>query len=94
MKGDEWFSIELPAETDVAGLALDSQGNSNDYARKFSVETSADGVTWSNPVAQGSGSPLLEVKFANPQRTRFVRITQTGSDNAWWGISEVVLFKP
>ncbi len=94
MRGDEWFSIELPAETDIAGLALDSQGNQQDYPRKFKVELSMDGKAWGQ-AAQGDGkSALVEVLFPAPQRARFVRISQLGSAGNNWGFQEIVLLKP
>ncbi len=94
MKGGEWFTVELPTETAVAGVAIECQGkNENNYC-KYTIETSANGVQWSNPVAHGEGQDLVEIMFSSPQRTRFVRITQTGSGKHWWVINELVLFKP
>jgi hypothetical protein len=94
MRGGEWFQIELPVEADIAGLALDSQSNTQDYARKYKIEVSKDGSAWGTPVAEGENrSPLMEVVFRKPERARFVRITQTGTAGVNWGISEVTLFK-
>jgi hypothetical protein len=96
MKGGEWFTIELPVEENIAGIALDSQGNSQDFARKYRIELSANGVQWSNPVAEGgNNAALAEIIFKSPQKGRFVRITQLGSSGGpYWGINELVLFKP
>jgi len=93
MKGDEWFVVELPVEADIAGLALDSQGNNQDYARQFKIELSANGSQWSAPVMEGKGGALSEIIFKAPQKARFVRITQTGSAGNSWGINELALFK-
>lgn len=93
MKGGEWFAIELPVEAGIAVLALDSQGNTQDYARQLKIELSANGVQWGSPVMQGNGSALAEIIFKAPQKARFVRITQTGSSPSSWGINELVLFK-
>jgi hypothetical protein len=90
----QWFQVELPAEEEVAGLALDCQGASGDYPRKYHVELSSDGSTWAK-VNEGEGKgPLIEIVFSSPQRARFVRITQdsTTSTNDW-AICELVLFK-
>lgn len=92
MKGGEWFSIELPTEENIAGLALDSQNTYQDYPRKYKVEVSSDGTKW-NPAAQGDGSALTEIVFKTPQKGRFVRITQLGSSSSAWGINELALFK-
>jgi len=93
MTGGEWFTIELAKETAVAGVALDSQGNSQDYLRKYLVELSSDGKQWTE-AAQGNGAALTEIIFKTPQQARFVRITQTGKAQPWWGINELVLLKP
>ena len=93
MKGGEWFMIELPAETDIAGVALDSQGNSPDHARKYKIELSSDGMQWNPPAAEGSGATVTEIIFKAPLKGRFVRITQTGGATNYWSINELVLLK-
>ena len=93
MKGGETFTIELPADENIAGLALDSQGSSQDYARKYKIEISSNGTQWNPAVAEGNGTVLTEIVFPAPQKGRFVRITQTGTANNFWGINELVLFK-
>jgi len=94
MKGGEWFTIELPAEENIAGLALDSQASAQDYPRKYKIEVSSNGTQWNPAVAEGDGSVLTEIVFKSPQRGRFVRITQTGTATGnYWGINELVLFK-
>ena len=96
MKGGEWFTIELPVEETIAGIALDSQGNNQDFARKYRIELSANGVQWSNAVAEaGNNAALVEIIFKSPQKGRFVRITQLGnSGGPYWGINELALLKP
>ncbi len=94
MKGGEWFTIELPAETNIAGLVLDSQASYQDFLRKYKVELSTDGTQWNAPEAEGNGSAVTEIIFKAPQKARFVRITQLGSASNFWGINELVLLKP
>ncbi|MBN8417978.1 MAG: protein kinase [Verrucomicrobia bacterium] len=93
MKGGEWFTVELPSEENIAGLAIDSQGNYQDYLRKYKIEVSSNGTQWNPPAAQGDGSALTEIVFKAPQKGRFVRITQLGISSSVWGINELVLFK-
>lgn len=94
MTGGEWFQIELPTDSDIAGVALDSQGSSQDYLRKYEVAVSNDGTNWGQPVAQGNGGALTEIIFPKPLKGRFVRITQKGNAGNYWGINELVLLKP
>jgi hypothetical protein len=43
------------------------------------VQLSTDGKTWSEPVAQGAGSPATIVATFRPTQAKFVRVTQTGT---------------
>ena len=45
----------------------------------YKVQLSADGKTWSAPVAQGAGSPATIVATFRPTQAKFVRVTQTGT---------------
>ncbi len=86
----QWYQIELPAETKVAGLVLDAAASADDYPRGYKVELSGDGQSWGAPVATGKGKgPVTEISFpAAP--ARFIRITQTGSvDGLFWSIHEL-----
>jgi len=38
-----WFEINLPSETDVAGLELDAGSSPRDFPRGYKVELSSDG---------------------------------------------------
>ncbi len=90
----QWLRIELPSEQTLAGVALDTESNRDDYPRAYQIETSTDGNTWEK-AAEGKGSgTLAEIIFPSPQKARHLRITQTGTDSSKsWGVSEIVLFK-
>lgn len=88
-----WFQIELPKETAVSALQLDSAQSPNDYPLGYKVELSADGQKWSQPVAAGKGSGgVTDIAFT-PAIAKFIRITQTGSVNGlFWSIHELQVF--
>ncbi|MFA6545520.1 MAG: discoidin domain-containing protein [Limisphaerales bacterium] len=85
-----WVQIELPAETVITGLRLDATGSNGDYPRGYKVELSTDGRTWGQPVATGRGRrALTEIEFPTT-KTKFIRITQTGSvKGLYWSIHEL-----
>ncbi len=87
----QWFQIELPVETKVAGVRLDSAKSGSDYPRGFKVELSSDGSKWA-PVTQGKGSaPITEAVWAATP-ARFIKITQTGAVNGkFWSIHELAV---
>jgi hypothetical protein len=90
----QWFQIELPTETEVVGVYLDTTKSGNDFPRGYKVELSTDGTTWSKPVAEGKGSgAITDIPFA-PAKAKFIRITQTGSVNGkFWSIHEISVLK-
>jgi hypothetical protein len=56
------------------------------FPRGYQVQVSADGNTWSAPVAEGQGAPGTTVITFAPVSAKFVRIIQTGTVNdapAW-----------
>ena len=85
-----WFQIELPQETSVAGVVLDTEKSGNDFPRGYEVALSADGKNWGKPVATGHGQgPFTEIAFSSAP-ARFIRITQTGSEGGvFWSIHEL-----
>ncbi|MEQ2008417.1 MAG: discoidin domain-containing protein, partial [Limisphaerales bacterium] len=85
-----WVQVELPAETAITGLRLDATGSGGDYPRGYKVELSGDGQTWGKPVATGAGkTAFTEIKLP-PTKTKFIRITQTGSvKGLFWSIHEL-----
>ncbi len=85
-----WVQIELPTETAITGLRLDASGSGNDYPRGYKVELSSDGQKWGKAVATGAGkTALTEIRFPSA-KTKFIRVTQTGSSpNNFWSIHEL-----
>ncbi len=90
----QWFQVDLPQEQTIAGIALDCQAASGDYPRKFTIETSNDGQSWSKAVERDGTGPLIEVVFDSPRSARHLRIMQTSNTPSNdWAICELVLFK-
>ena len=88
-----WFQIELPQETEVSGVVLDSAGSSRDSPRGYKIEASSDGKTWSKPLTEGKGNkPIIEVSF-KPTKAKFLKITQTGSvGGLYWSIHDLQVY--
>ena len=90
-----WFQVELPQETTLSGLHLDSARSPSDYPRGYKVELSMDGQNWGQPVASGKGNgPVTDIAFT-PAKAKFLRITQTGAvDGLFWSIHEMEIYQP
>jgi mono/diheme cytochrome c family protein len=65
------------------------------YPRGYSVQTSADGKTWSKPVAEGKGEGMRTTVTFTPVRAKFVRITQTDTvaDAPMWSVSNLRVYE-
>jgi mono/diheme cytochrome c family protein/glucose/arabinose dehydrogenase len=90
-----WFQIELPQETIITEISLNTSLSPRDYPRGYKVELSADGHTEWKSVASGRGIGwLTEITFP-PASAKFIRITQTGSVNGlFWSIHDLQILKP
>ena len=82
------------AAGDGAGLRdadeLGLRGREGDSPRSYKVELSADGQTWGKPVATGEGKPALTEITLPATKTKFIRITQTGTiPGRFWSIHEL-----
>jgi hypothetical protein len=65
------------------------------YPRGYTVQVSADGTTWSTPVAAGKGEGVRTMISFAPARARFVRITQTeaAADAPPWSMRNLRLYE-
>jgi hypothetical protein len=65
------------------------------YPRGYTVEVSADGKTWSKPVAQGKGEGQRTTITFAPARAKFVRMTQTDTvaDGPAWSIRNLRIYE-
>ncbi|MBE0536987.1 MAG: ThuA domain-containing protein [Phycisphaerae bacterium] len=88
MKPGDWFTLDLGAEAAVKKITLDTRNSGNDYPRGYEVYVSFDGGEWGKPLLVGEGNnPITELAFEKPVHTRYVKIVQTGSSDAWhWSI--------
>ena len=61
----------------------------------YTLQLSADGVTWGAPVAQSAGETPTTIAMFRPARARFIRITQTGTAKAGeaWAIQQLRLYE-
>ena len=65
------------------------------YPRAYSVQVSADGSSWSTPVATGKGEGVRTTVTFAPTRAKFVRITQTDTvtDAPAWSIRNLRIYE-
>ena len=83
-----WLQIELPAPLMLAEMQFTSStvggGRAGSpptwtFPRAYQVQVSADGTSWSAPVAEGPGVPGTTVITFAPVSAKFIRITQTAT---------------
>lgn len=93
MQPGMWFQIELPEPVEVAGLILDAAGSRNDYPRGCEVELSTDGENWKKAVAKPEEKASKITVDIPEQKTKFIRITQTGKHSLFWSIHDLQVLK-
>jgi hypothetical protein len=84
-----WFQVEIPEALNLAEIEFNTPGLGRGgrggrggapaappQPRRYQVQLSMDGQTWSEPVAAGEIGTLVAAAFP-AQRARFVRVTQT-----------------
>lgn len=88
-----WLQIELPQETALATIRLDTGKSPNDFPRVYQVQLSGDGQTWSKPVVEKTGDgALTDIELA-AAKTQFIRITLTGAAaDYFWSIHDLQIF--
>jgi hyaluronoglucosaminidase len=71
-RDDAWVQVQLPAPARIGRVELDWQ---DAYASRYTLQTSADGVTWHTAatVADGSGGHET-VWLDSPQDARYLRV--------------------
>jgi hypothetical protein len=90
----QFFQIDMQQRQRFNQITLKTDGNPFDYPRGYVVRISDDGANWSGPIANGAGNSATTVISFAPLDARFIRIEQTGSDNArWWSIHELLIKK-
>ncbi|WP_050031314.1 ThuA domain-containing protein [Verrucomicrobium sp. BvORR034] len=89
----QWFQFDMQRDYLLTRITLDSLASKDDYPRGYEVRVSADGEKWSEPVVSGKGAAMTTVQFPPNTVTRFVRITQTGSDKGcFWSFNEMAVY--
>ena len=88
-----WFAFDMGETREISSIVLDCQGSDLDFPRDYTVEISADGVTWGDPIAEGRGdSPVLDIMTLGT-RARHVRIRQHGfAEGKFWSIHKLEVY--
>jgi mono/diheme cytochrome c family protein len=103
-----WLAVELAQPVVVTEVQFDSNLSGGrggrgappsapviGYPRGYTVQVSANGTTWSDPVVTGKGEGLHTTITFAPTRAKFVRLTLTdpGSDAPPWSVKNLRLYE-
>jgi hypothetical protein len=83
-----WFQIDLGtviSNVTKVGVYQDS----NDYARNYKIDVSADGVNWTTVGSKSGNYKPTILHFFSPRNVRYVKITITAGDSHDWKIKEI-----
>ncbi|GAA2031722.1 hypothetical protein GCM10009839_34630 [Catenulispora yoronensis] len=87
----QWYQVDMGKTQTFDTVLLDSAAFGGDYPRGYTIQTSADGTTWTT-AATGTGSGQQVVSTFAPQTARYLRVTQTGTAANWWSIAELNVY--
>jgi len=88
----QYLQVDLGRTRRFSRVAIDSGGNTGDYARGWALTASADGTTW-RTLATGTGTGQLTNVDLRPTSARYLRVTSTGSSGSWWSIADLRLYR-
>jgi hypothetical protein len=84
----DWVQVDLGAPTTFSQISLDVGPNTGDYVRRYEVQVSPDGSTWT-AIARGSGHTGVMTIPLPKTTARFVRLVSEASSGSWWSITEL-----
>jgi O-glycosyl hydrolase len=82
------IQIDMSSQTTLNQIVMDSGSGTGDYARKYDVYVSNDGVNWGNPIANKIGEGPVEMVSFPSQTVRYLKIVNNGNVGNWWSIAE------
>jgi hypothetical protein len=90
----QWFQVDMQQARTFDKIVLDTTWALWDTPERYAVSVSQDGQTWSDPIATGSGSLGITTITCEPQTARYIRITQTGTNETYhWSIYELDVYQ-
>ncbi|MBP1962938.1 discoidin domain-containing protein [Paenibacillus aceris] len=87
----QFYQVDMKTAYTINRILLRCEGSPNDYPRKYEVYVSTDGNHWSQAVASGTGSSVLDIRFS-PQFARFIKIVQTMKAGNYWSIHDLQIY--
>jgi hypothetical protein len=87
----QFYQVDMKTPTMINRIRLLSEGSPKDYPRKYEVYVSTDGSNWSQSVASGSGTSILDINFS-PTYARFIKIVQTMRAGNFWSIHDLQIY--
>jgi glucosylceramidase len=88
----QYLQADLGRPQAFRRVAIDSGGNTGDYARAWELTASTDGTTW-RTLATGTGTGQLTNVDLRTTRARYLRVTSTGSSGSWWSIADLRIYR-
>jgi hypothetical protein len=87
----QWFKIDLGSTQTFSRIVLDDTGDASDYPPGYDVYVSADNVTWSSSIANGTGAVVTTINFTS-QAARYIKIQVNAAGTHWWSFREVFVY--
>lgn len=85
---NQWFQVDMASPRTFVEISLDTSVTSTEYPRNFKVQVANDNLSWATAptVATGTGTTAVTTIAFAPQTARYVRVTLTMPNAAFWSI--------
>ncbi len=89
----QWLMVDMQEKQSFEKIELDNSWALWDSPKNYELTVSNDGLNWSKPIATGTGSLGITSIIFPKQLSRYIRITQKGTDPLYhWSIYELSVF--
>ena len=86
----QWLQVDMKKTQTFDKITLDTTWALWDTPEKYEIRVSQDGVNWSEVIASGKGDLGITTISFPTQTSRFIRITQAGSNQKYhWSVYEL-----
>ncbi|MFC5401450.1 discoidin domain-containing protein [Cohnella soli] len=88
----QYYQVNLGSSQWFNHLVIDAGSSTGDYPRKYIVQVSGNGSSWTT-VAYGEGAGQVVTANFPIVQAQYVRVSLLGSSGSWWSIAELKLYE-
>jgi hypothetical protein len=88
----QWFRVDMKQQQTFHKIVLDNAWAVLDYPKSYAVYATNDTANWGTAIATGPGQFRMTTIVFPEKTARYLKITQTGTKDSCWSITELDVF--